>query len=117
MDNLAVISIRGNKALTRVAFPALEQTELQTIAVSDNPLLTDVDLKAVAVTSTVELDNNDRLEHVGGLSGLRRIRQYLRIRNNDALTSLNGLFQVTSLGGVLPATSTVLTITGNARLP
>ncbi len=44
---------------------------------------------------------NDALTSLDGLSGLTTVGGYLDIRSNDALTSLDGLSGITSVGGDL----------------
>jgi hypothetical protein len=115
------LRIRGNTRLTNVnGLSGLTRVGGRDIAISDNPVLTNLDgFSSIEATNVVDnncsitIDNNASLETINGFSTLTYIWDALRISNNPQLKSINGFTGLRSIGSFFDAD---LIIDNNASL-
>jgi hypothetical protein len=103
------LTVTGNASLTSMTFPLLTKVEILNISISNNPVLTTIDMKGVPSIPYLTIVNNDALTNLNGFSGMRTVDTRLIIDRNDALTDVSGLYALTKVGE--------LRITSNTKLP
>jgi len=84
--NASLASLTGLESLTTIA----------SLSITGNPALISLNGLGVTTASYVNINDNDALLSLAGLSGLTE-PDYLTVSANDSLTSLNGLNNVTSV--------------------
>ena len=101
-DTLIIINIVGNDSL--VSLESLENTKAvhNYCFVSSNLSLQSLlGLHNISSVGSLHIDENPCIESLIGLAGLKRIKYFLTIRNNDSLLSLSGLDSLHWVGGTV----------------
>ena len=105
----ANLSISSNPVLTQLDLGSLISIEVDGLSIYDNPLLDQLDLSnLISVEGRFNIVNT-ALTHLDDLSSLTSVGGILEIRENDALTQLDGLSSLTSVGDLDIYDNAVLT--------